>query len=95
MRIAFASAPKAGRDFEFDVIETSGEGRVRLYIGDDLMMEAQCPDPPCHERVFVPLGAAGNTLLVRAEDMQEANEHVFAIGTEELDPDSRELPAKG
>jgi hypothetical protein len=87
MRIAFASAPKAGRDFEFDVIETGDEGRVQLYIGDDLMMETTCPDPPCHERVFVPLEAAGNTLLVRAEDAQEANEHVFAIDTAELEPD--------
>ena len=87
MRIAFASAPKAGRDFEFDVIETGDEARVQLYIDDNLMLEIRCPDPPCHERVFVPLEADGTTLLVRAEDVQEANEHVFAIGPAELESD--------
>ena len=85
MRIAFASAPRGGRDFEFEVHEAGKDAHIWLYIGDNLVMEAQCPDPPCHERIFVPLEAVGNTLLVRAEDVQEASEHVFAIGPQEAE----------
>jgi hypothetical protein len=87
MRIAFASEPRGGRDFEFEVADAGADAHVQLYIGDNLVMEARCPDPPCHERVFVPLEAVGNMLRVRAQDVQEASEHVFAIGPQKAESD--------
>jgi hypothetical protein len=94
MRIHYAHGPIAGQDFEFELHETEGEASVRLFIGDRLVLEATCPDPPCHERVLVPLDAGGDTLLIRAEDMREATEHLFAIKAEDEESESQTISAE-
>jgi hypothetical protein len=93
MRIHFAREPIAGHDFEFELLDTEGEASLQLYIGDVLVLEAKCPDPPCQERVPVPLEAGGDTLLIRVEDLREATEHLFAIGTEEQRSEPRTASA--
>jgi hypothetical protein len=95
MRIAFATEPIAGQDFEFEIHETEGESTIRLYIGDALMLEAACPDPPCHERVYVPFEAGGDTLLIQAQDARGPSEHVFGIKAEDPESGSPAPSAEG
>lgn len=68
MEIESAGLPIAGKIFRFTVIGGIGRTRIETYLGRTRLHADDCPDPPCHEMIQVPLDAMGATLRVVAKD---------------------------
>jgi hypothetical protein len=69
--------PHAGELFRFSVTGATGKTRINLYVNTTHIFEGECPDPPCHEIVGVPVGTGGSVLWIKAEDL-----HGNSIGRE-------------
>jgi hypothetical protein len=41
---------------------------IEVYIGRKRVVDKECPDPPCHESVFIPANARGSELWIIARD---------------------------
>jgi hypothetical protein len=61
--------PYAGKLFRFTVAGATGKTRIEAYIDTARVLERECPDPPCHEMVRVPVGTRGSVLRIVAKDL--------------------------
>ena len=60
--------PYAGERFLFSVAGATGKTKIEVYIDSARVLEEECPDPPCHEIVRVPVGTRGSVLRILAKD---------------------------
>ena len=67
MEIQYDDSPVAGEMFRVRIASYRGRATVAVYVGGNLLKEKECPDPPCHARVAIPLNARGSTLTVHAQ----------------------------
>jgi hypothetical protein len=52
-----------GQDYAY-TIGDHDTSKIEFFVGERLLHHANCPDPPCHDFLRVPRGAAGSTLRV-------------------------------
>jgi hypothetical protein len=84
MAIEGLGLPRAGQAFRFTVSGTSERTAIEAYIGTKRVLQAECPDPPCHEVVPIPEDARGLILRIVATDSSSNRiEQEFRIGDSE------------
>jgi hypothetical protein len=66
MEIETKDQPLAGERFRFSVSHAPG-ANILVFVDTLKIFEGDCPDPPCHESVFVPEGTRGSTLRIVAK----------------------------
>ncbi len=64
MDIEHPNGPTAGERFAVDVRNFRGVVRLVLTLDDRVLTEGDCPDPSCHDEVWIPRDAVGKTLLL-------------------------------
>lgn len=64
MKIQNSDPPRGGEVFKFSVIGAPPIVDVEVYINGQRMYKTECPDPPCHEYVTIPMGTEGSELTV-------------------------------
>ena len=67
MQLKYDREPIAGERFNFTASGFAGTAILQTYIGQKLVGESGCDDPPCHEMVLVPKGTRGAILRVVVE----------------------------
>ena len=76
MTLEYEREPIVGELFAVTARGFLGTARVQLFIGQRLLAEWECPDPPCHEAVLIPLGTEGRILRVIALDRRGREEEL-------------------
>jgi hypothetical protein len=79
MDIQAVGEPHPGQVFNFTVRGGSGTARIAAYLNGIQVLQSECPDPPCHEMVFVPTNAFGQLMIVATDSSGVAQQRVFAI----------------
>lgn len=80
MKIENKGFPYAGKPFLFVVAEATGRTTIEAYVNMRRVLEAECPDPPCHEVVLVPVGTRGSVLrLIATDSLGNRIEREFTI----------------
>ena len=78
MEIESFDTPSEGREFRFIVLGGARPLRILVSVDDLRLVERECPDPPCHEMVFVPEGA--RQVSIRAVDANgDVAEELFPV----------------
>jgi hypothetical protein len=67
MQLKYHREPIAGERFSVTASDYAGTAILQIYIGQKLVGERECADPPCHEMVVVPKGTRGTILRVVVE----------------------------
>lgn len=73
MDIQTVGEPQPGRNFRFTIQGGLGTAKIEAYLNGGQVLEVECPDPPCHEMVFVPANAFGQRLDPDADTPPAAN----------------------
>lgn len=60
--------PYAGEPFRFTVADAPGKTKIDVYVNTAHIFKGECPDPPCHETVWIPVGTRGSVLRIMAKD---------------------------
>ena len=68
MDIRRQGQPQAGEWFNFQVSGGTRPTHIEAYIGRSKVIDKDCPDPPCHESIFIPANARGSELWIIARD---------------------------
>ncbi len=68
MIIENVGLPVAGKQFDFVIASAVGKTTIELYIDASLILEVDCPDPPCHESIIIPISTRGSMLRIVASD---------------------------
>jgi hypothetical protein len=76
MILEYEREPIVGEPFAVTARGFEGTARMRLFIGQRLLAEVECPDPPCHEVVLIPEGTKGRMLRVIATDQEGQEEEL-------------------
>lgn len=72
--------PYAGERFRFTVARATGKTRIVVYVDTAPILDEECPDPPCHEIVQIPVGTRGSVLRIVATDVSgNTTEREFTI----------------
>lgn len=66
MDFRYDSLPVPGHSFSVEVIDFRGGVLIEIFIGGLRVATKECPDPPCHEMLFIPKDADGKTLRIVA-----------------------------
>jgi hypothetical protein len=84
VRIENQGFPYAGQRFRFVVAGAIGRTTIEAYVDTRRVLEAECPDPPCHEVVLVPVSTRGSVLrLIATDSLGNRIERVFTIADSE------------
>lgn len=73
--------PQPGRDFRFTVYGGSGTTKIEADLNQRQVLQVECPDPPCHEMVFIPTNTFGELVVVATDSTGARERWVFAIQT--------------
>jgi hypothetical protein len=76
MILEYDREPIVGEPFRVTARGFAGTARIRLFLGQKVLADVECPDPPCHEVVTIPIGAKGMTLRVVATDQEGQEEEI-------------------
>ena len=68
MTLNYEDLPVAGHRCRVVADKFVGTVRLSVFIDDRQISQKECPDPPCHEVIEIPLGSEGRDLEVIAED---------------------------
>ncbi len=68
MEIHASDVAIAGKPFHFTVIGAVGQTQIACFVDGRQIFFSPCPDPPCHEEMFIPDFTAGSLLVVVAVD---------------------------
>lgn len=80
MEIVIEQAPHVGQDFSFSIIGGIGNTKIEAFIDDILVFQNDCPDPPCHEMLKIPIGKKSSKLRIIAKDsLGFVSEKTFVI----------------
>ncbi|HWX85137.1 MAG TPA: hypothetical protein VNZ48_16185 [Xanthobacteraceae bacterium] len=66
MDIEFSHSPIAGKTFHFTIRHATGKAKIKAFIDTSQVFDGECPDPPCHEQIFIPGGTRGSLLRIIA-----------------------------
>ena len=81
MEIGHEDLPYSGESFRFTLSSTTHPVTIKAYVDSALILSEECPDPPCHEIIQIPIGTRGATLRLVATDRAGAIlEREFTIG---------------
>jgi hypothetical protein len=67
MEIDSGRLPVEGENFKFKVMGV-GVTQIEVWLNGRLIHQHKCPDPPCHEMIYVPLGTGAPELIIIAQD---------------------------
>lgn len=73
--------PLAGSNFSVQLDGYTGAAKLAVYVAGQRLLEKDCPDPPCHEMVFLTRDLAGRELKVIGTAMGESVSRTFRIET--------------
>lgn len=76
MTLEYERDPVVGDRFTVTALGFDGPARLRLFIDDRLLADRECPDPPCHEAILIPVGSGGHRLRVVASDRRGSEEEL-------------------
>lgn len=94
MEITAKQPPVLGGMFEFIVSGKEKPLRVTVFIGNEILMDEHCPDPPCHETIFLLKEVMGSHVRIVLQDsMSRVLQEYFAIQSEEVESLERNLKA--
>jgi hypothetical protein len=80
MNIEALGEPNPGQTFNFTVRGGVGKVTIAAYINESqVVFQTECPDPPCHEMVFIPEYASGQLLVVATDSSGIRAQRVFNI----------------
>jgi hypothetical protein len=68
MDIRHRGEPITNRLFEFQIYGGAKPVNIKVFIGDRLVLNGDCADPPCHESLTVPEYAVNSMLQIIAKD---------------------------
>ena len=54
LRFGFNESPTAGQKFSVAVTDVDSMVTLTWYVDDDVIRSIECPDPPCHDDVYLP-----------------------------------------
>jgi hypothetical protein len=80
MDLETSEFPVAGANFAITLKAFRGKAHIEVYVNDQLTVERDCDDPPCHEVIFLTRDLAGRTLRVLATAEGQSEDKVLTIG---------------
>jgi len=84
MDVEHPKDPVAGERFAVNVHNFKGIVRLRVTLEGRILTERDCPDPPCHDEVWIPPDAVGKTLLVSVVGAEKEYVRKFRIEEREV-----------
>lgn len=86
MQMIFDSPPKVGETFNLHIYTDAKPAHVLWFIEGNLIRRHDCPDPPCHEQMFIQPEYSHKELRIVGTDRVETKELVFHIKEEDPSP---------
>jgi hypothetical protein len=86
MQLIFDSPPRVGENFRLAIYSSAAPARVEWYVDGRLVRRTDCPDPPCHEQMFMRPEHKDSTLRIVGTDRSETKELRFQIKEEDPTP---------
>lgn len=85
MDLEIPKPPMAGTNFSVTLKGYAGKANIAIYVEDEMALEQDCDDPPCHEVLFLTRDLAGRTLRVLATGGGASKEVCFTIASKEAE----------
>ena len=85
MQLIYDKPPRIREIFRLSVYTTSGPARVECYVDGQLIFRTDCPDPPCHEQLYVRPEYNDSELLIVGTDRDETREIRLRITDQDTD----------
>jgi hypothetical protein len=79
MDIEAFGAPYPAENFSFTVRGGMGRITIAVFLNESQLMQTDCPDPPCHEMVFIPGYASGQLMIVATDSTGASDQTTFSI----------------
>lgn len=88
MQLIYDKAPRIRETFRITIYTTGGPATVEWYLDGQPIRRTNCPDPPCHEQLYVPPEFKDSELRIVGTDKSETREVRLRIADTDVAPTS-------